>query len=543
MTDWKTQAQAYKARIAAQIPPEWRLSPETLANLPLNVTRLPEDSGLLTAREKEIKTLDATALAAAIAERTYTAVEVATAYAKAAAISAQATHAVMDFFPAEAVAQARALDEELERTGKVVGPLHGVPISVKDMIALAGRARTCGSLAGALDPALQPAGDSVIVAALRAAGAVFYAKTTNPQAIMHLETNSFLGQTLNPWNTRLTPGGSSGGESALIAGGGSVLGIGTDIGGSIRNPCSNCGLFGFKPTAARIPKAGNVGGMPGQETIIGAVGPMGVSARDCELFISAILAAEPWKVDPTMVGMPWRPETAVFSHGGARPRIGVMWDDGVVVPQPPMRRALKAAVDRLKSQGYDVVDFTPYRTAESWAILHKLYFTDGGAYVRGLAAATGEPILPLTEWIMAGAVAEDAAGIMALNRARDAFRVDWWAYFAAQKVDIILTPAYPGPAPVLGTSKYWAYTALFNILDMPGAVFPTGLFVDPKNPEDRADREGDREWLSDEDRLNAARYDAETFTGAPLALQIVGARWEDEMVMKALYGVSEAVRA
>ncbi|TXT06174.1 hypothetical protein VHUM_03647 [Vanrija humicola] len=543
MTDWTTHAEAYKARIAAQIPAEWRLSPETLANLPLNVTRLPEDSGLLSDREKEIKTLDATSLAAAIAARTYSAVEVAKTYAKAAAISSQATHSVMDFFPDEAAARAQWLDDELARTGKPVGPLHGVPISVKDMIGLAGRARTCGSLTGALDPALQPSEDSVIVDALRRAGAVFYVKTTNPQAIMHLETNSFLGETLNPWNTRLTPGGSSGGESSLIAGGGSVLGIGTDIGGSIRNPCSNCGLFGFKPTAARIPKQGNVGGMPGQETIIGAVGPMAVSARDCELFVSSILAAEPWKRDPTMVGMPWRPEAARFSNGGERPRIGVMWDDGVVVPQPPMRRALSAAVDKLKAAGYDVVDFTPYRTAESWEILRQLYFTDGGAYVRGQAAKTGEPILPLTEWIMAGAKDNTATEVMALNRARDAFRLDWWRYFAEQKVDLILTPAYPGPAPVLGTSKYWAYTALFNILDMPGAVFPTGLYVDPQNPADKADVEGARPWLSEEDKLNAERYDAETFVGAPLALQIVGARWEDEMVVKALYGISDVVRA
>lgn len=318
--------------------------------------------------------------------------------------------------------------------------------------------------------------------------------------------------------------------------------IGTDIGGSIRNPCSNCGLFGFKPTAARIPKQGNTSGMPGQETIIGAVGPMGVSARDCELFISSILADEPWRRDPTMVGMPWRPEAAKYTHGGDKPRIGVMWDDGVVLPQPPMRRALAAAVERLKKAGYEVVDFKPYRTQEGWDTLRQLYFTDGGAHIRATAALSGEPILPLTEWIMEGAVNNDATQIRALNRARDAFRLDWWRYYAEQKVDIILTPAYPGPAPVLGTSKYWAYTALFNILDMPGAVFPTGLYVDPKNPLDRADKEGDRAWLSEEDRLNAERYDAETFTGAPLALQIVGERWEDEMVMKALYGISEAVR-
>lgn len=241
-------------------------------------------------------------------------------------------------------------------------------------------------------------------------------------------------------------------------------------------------------------------GMPNQESIVGAIGPMGVSARDMELFVKVQLDAKPWQVDPSVVKMPWRPEEVEWVNGD-KPRIGVQWNDGVVVPQPPMRRALEEAVDKLKAAGYEVVEVKPFRTAEAWALLKYLYFTDGGKRVRTEAARTGEPVLPLTEWVLNGAVESTSTEVIELVRRREAFRKEYAAYWNKQNIDIMILPAMPGPANKLGTSKYWNYTAFYNLVDYPGAVFPTNINVDPKNPADAADPP--REYLSEDDKRTA----------------------------------------
>lgn len=246
--------------------------------------------------------MDATGLRDALASRQVSAVAVTTAFLKAAGIAHGATNCLMDYFPEEALETARYLDAEMERTGKPVGPMHGVPISIKgmsggsdeireradivDQMCVKGREITA-SFASWVGKNV-PEKDGVFVRILREAGAgmafcrvsdmyvadqlVFYVKTSIPQAIMHLETDSFLGPTLNPYNRELTSGGSSGGEGALIGCRGSPMGyvmtfrvarlslmssLGTDIGGSIRNPAALNGIYGFKPTATRLPKGGN----------------------------------------------------------------------------------------------------------------------------------------------------------------------------------------------------------------------------------------------------------------------------------------------
>lgn len=276
--------------------------------------------------------------------------------------------------------------------------------------------------------------------------------------------------------------------------------------------------------------------MPNQEAITGAIGPMAVSARDCELFIKVVLAAQPWKLDPSVLRQPWRPEEVSFV-GGAKPRIGVMWNDGVVVPQPPMRRALAAAVEQLKAKGYEVVDFKPHRTAEAWALLKKLYFTDGGARVKNMSAATGEPVLELTQWIMEGARDTPASEVFDLVGQREKFRAEYAEYWESQGIDVLLCPPMPGPAAKRLTSRYWMYTAMFNLLDYPGAVFPTGLVVDPKNAGDAKDAE--REWLSADDKAQAELYSPEVMVGAPVCLQLVGPRTEDEKLMEAFKIISK----
>ncbi|WVQ81627.1 hypothetical protein IAT38_003751 [Cryptococcus sp. DSM 104549] len=531
-SDWTSAADAFKASLAAKIP----------ADLLLPETALSSDQPLasvlasaLSPKEQDIQSLDATALAEAIAAKTYTSVDVLKAYARAAVIVHQRTNCLMDFFLDEAMDRAKWLDEQLEKTGKTVGPLHGVPISVKDHLGLKGHMMTGGFLSW-VDKYVAPK-DSSLVAALRAGGAVFWVKTTNPQGIMHLETKSFMGTTTNPYNAKLTSGGSSGGEGALVGGGGSPLGIGTDIGGSIRSPCAHNGLFGFKPTSIRLPKGGNKSAQAGNECIVGAIGPMGRSIRDLELFINVVLASEPWKLDPSSVRMPWRPAEVAFI-GGEKPKVGVMWEDGVVKPLPPMRRALEYAVEKLKAAGVEVVEYPAFKQKEGWEILSKLYYTDGAKRTLGFIEESGEPVLPLTQWVIdQGAKELPATGIWDLVARRDMYRSEYNAHFQSLGVDVILCPPAPGPAPQHETSKYWSYTGMFNLVDYPAGIFPTGLFVDPK-----LDGKEEREFLGEEDALVWKDYDAEIAEGAPVSLQVAGSRWEDEKVMAAMDVISSIVR-
>lgn len=195
----------------------------------------------------------------------------------------------------------------------------------------------------------QPAEEnSALAAMLIDLGAVLYCKTNLPQTIMTGDSdNNIFGRTLNPRNKLFTAGGSTGGEGALIALRGSILGVGTDIGGSIRVPSVCNGIYGFRPSVGLVPHGGvRDVTTPGTDGVRSTAGPMATSLRDCELFVKTILQGDTWKYDSTSISVPWT--NLKPAH---KLRIGVAQDDGVFTPSPPVRRALDQAVDRLRSNG------------------------------------------------------------------------------------------------------------------------------------------------------------------------------------------------
>lgn len=203
--------------------------------------------------------------------------------------------------------------------------------------------------------------------------------------------------TVNPFNTTLTSGGSSGGEGALVGLHGSCLGIGTDIGGSIRSPAANQGLWGFKGTCGRLPMQGLTAMMAGEEHILGTIGPLSTSLEGCKLFVKTVVEGKPWLNDPSMMPFEWRNLTGK----GKKLKVAVIWDDGVVKVHPPVTRALKEVVEKLKaSPNVEVIDWTPYKHDEAWEIIANLYFADGAADELACIQASGEPILPLTDFIL-----------------------------------------------------------------------------------------------------------------------------------------------
>ncbi|KAJ7187227.1 amidase signature domain-containing protein [Mycena filopes] len=536
---WPQVALDAVAERDARIPVPWRLAPSFLANYPpgSDVRSAAAESGLLSAKELDITSVDqdAVSIVARIKSKEFTAVEVVLAFAKRAAIAHQLISCLSDFFVEDALARAKELDDYYEKTGKTVGPLHGLPVGMKDHLYLAGRKSTAGFSGDILQPPAEKNGHLAQI--LYDAGAVFYVKTNLPQSIMHLETYSFWGQVLNPINTKLTPGGSSGGCSALIAFGGSPLSVGSDIGGSLRSPAAACGIWTLKPTTLRIPR-GATAAQPGTDSILSTFGPLARSLRDIDLWFSVVIGSKPWLREYNLVPIPWQIPTALWSGASGRLRVGVMWHDGVVLPQPPIRRALKTLVEALKKNPskFEVVDYAPYKHFEAGELAHELYFVDGGKCIRERAAVTGEPVLPLTEWVITRPSVKDHTTheLWEMNLRREALRAEYLEQFNTQKIDVILCPAGAGPAPALGTCRYWGYTNVWNFVDYPAAVFPTGLYSTPT--VDLADTA--RDYMSEADEDNANCYEPTTFSGAPLCLQLVARRFEDEMVVKALQEIS-----
>lgn len=183
--DYEARRKVLHEVLSSKIPANLRLDPSLIKNPPKNVTKIPDTCGLLTDMEIKITNdFDATDLVAAIADKKLSSIQVVTAFAKRAAIAHQLTACLTDFFLEEALTRAKELDEYLEKTGKVVGPLHGLPISVKAHMPTAGHYADSGYMS-TIEWSTE---DSQMIAILRKLGAVFYVKTNQPQGIMHLES-------------------------------------------------------------------------------------------------------------------------------------------------------------------------------------------------------------------------------------------------------------------------------------------------------------------------------------------------------------------
>jgi amidase len=228
-----------------------------------------------------------------------------------------------------------------------------------------------GGNLGISDPDKTHKVESQIVTELLSLGAVLYCKTSLPQTLLFGETkNNLIGETLNPNNRNLSCGGSSGGEAALMALGGSSVGVGTDIGGSLRIPTGFCGIFSIKPTSNRLSYRDAANTNPGQDTYRSTLGFMGTSINALEVVFKSVLSTEPWLRDPAVFPIPFRNEmmnlylSRADSNGNVRSgekplKMGVLWSDGMVGPHPPVLRGLRVVAEALKKAGHKVSDDDP----------------------------------------------------------------------------------------------------------------------------------------------------------------------------------------
>ncbi len=271
-------------------------------------------------------------------------------------------------FDAERV---RTLAHELDQQKSPRGPLHGLPVTVKSSIAMSGYRCEIGSK---LHEGDVPAEDAVVVARLRAAGALVLGTTNCPEFLMAYETDNLLhGRTHNPWDLARTPGGSSGGESAAIAAGMSAAGLGSDSGGSVRVPAHFTGICSLKPTPGRIPGRGHLPPCIGPFSILGAIGPMARTMADVTLLFRTLCGQD--QQDPTSSPVPLCSPSLDDLRAHA---IGFFEDDGLVPVTHDTRVAVNAAANALREAGFRVEPFRP-RTLEQLRSLWTTFFVQCGA--------------------------------------------------------------------------------------------------------------------------------------------------------------------
>ncbi len=297
--------------------------------------------------------LDATALLAALSKGETSSVEIVNALIERRKTVGDKVSAIVLPLDESAKKAAESADAARKR-GDSLGPLHGLPVTIKDNFEVIGTPATLGVVQRRNHHSQQ---DAVSVAALRNVGAVVLGKTNVPQLLLVQESdNGIYGVTKNPWNTGRSPGGSSGGEGAAIATGQSPLGLGSDIGGSIRIPAHFCGIAGLKPTVDRWSTRGMLGGIDGQEVVRAAAGPMARSVRDLSLAMTALDPAWQARRDPGV--LPLRVEDP--SHVSLKGlRIGWFSDDGFMSPCPSIVRAVERAKAHLQAAGAHLVDYRP----------------------------------------------------------------------------------------------------------------------------------------------------------------------------------------
>ena len=395
-----------------------------------------------------------------------------------ATIAHQLTNCLTEPLFEQALARATFLDQHLATTGQPLGPLHGLPISVKDTFHLAGIDSSIGIAALCFRPALE---NSPIVQLLLDAGAVIHCKTNVPQTLLALDsTNNIFGRTLNPENRQQwTAGGSSGGEAVLVKMRGSVMGVGTDVGGSIRIPAMCNGIYGFKPSVGRVPAGGQeTGQLPaaGKVGMESSVGPIARCLDDIALFMEVVEAARMWERDSSIVpGRWWDTRNDISKSPLKKPLIGIIWTDGNVNPLPPIRKVLQEMKQSLQAAGISIIDIPAPVFSHCQPLANKFFTAEGSAHIFSLLSSTSEALIPWLSTRLKPNRPTSLSTFRDLQAQRSALHDEFLKIFKTpdgQTIDALICPVAPHPVPPLDRWNSVGYTSAFVLLDYPAASIP-----------------------------------------------------------------------
>jgi len=403
----------------------------------------------------------------------------------------------------ERVRQQARHAETAVMSGRELGPLHGVPISIKASIEVAGMKCEAGTR---LRAGYVAQTDAPLVERLRRAGALILGMTNTPELLMAWETdNAVYGRTNSPWDLERTPGGSSGGESAAIASGMSAGGIGSDGGGSIRVPAHFSGICGLKPTPGRIPATGHFPPSGGPFALIGVVGPMARTVDDLKVLFEVTQGPDDGDTCAAPVPLRWPTPNELKQL-----KIGYFEDDGRTPVTRQIRSAVRTAADALRHAGFQVESFRPEGLEQSRILWKRFFVKMGGMLIAPMFAGREQDANPILKQFLEWSEAEPKLSehdVIDTWIQRDMLRANFLEQM--RKYPILLCPPAAIPAFRHGERNWavegkkieyldaWSYTEWFNLLGNPAAVVPI---------------------THSERRL-------------PVGVQIVGRPWEEEQVL------------
>eukprot|EP00743_Colponemidia_sp_Colp-15_P002422 GILK01002626.1.p1 GENE.GILK01002626.1~~GILK01002626.1.p1 ORF type:complete len:609 (+),score=87.34 GILK01002626.1:56-1828(+) len=509
--------------------------------------------------QRKVLRMNVTELLAALDQGTLTSVDIMRVYChRASTIGANLDLVAEENYDEalKAAEEADAARARAKKTGEKLGMLHGIPISLKDQIDQRGFDSTCGLAVRCFKPAKD---DGLLAQLLRKQGAIFFVRSNVPQCLLLPESmNAIWGTAKNPFDPARTPGGSSGGEAGLIASGCSPLGVGTDIGGSIRIPAHLCGIYGFKPTPTRITSKGIAIPRPrevgGNESIRSTAGPMGRSVDDLWLMLSSLIVPEVAKADPHTAYIPL--QEAEFKST-KKLRIGYYVDDGFFTPAPSCIRAVHQAVNALEAAGHEVVKFDLPRGFHAATIYYALMSADGR--MRGLVdALEGESlhstydalyrISRVPELLRKPLAAllhvlgeKRSSALFTIGGAKSAY--EFWQYVSERtlyqreflsawtdaRLDALIAPGLGLPAWPHSMAKELtpacSYTFLYNLLHYPAGTVPVTTV--------RADETVYSDTFNDRYTKLAAKV-LEGAVGLPVGVQVVSLPFHDEVALRVM---------
>ena len=430
-------------------------------------------SAVKTSIPDDILFTSAKRLAAMVKAKQISSVELTQAYLDRIHAVNPKINAVVLIAAERALAEAREADSMLAK-GKLQGALHGVPFTVKDSHDTAGLVSTGGTMGR---KSFIPGQDATSIARLRAAGGIVMGKTNTPELTMSFKTTNLLfGATHNPYKHGYQPGGSTGGGAAIIAAGGSPFDIGTDFGGSIRQPAHCCGIAGLKPSTGRVPRTGHIVGYGGTFDAMQVVGPLARWVEDLEMLTDIIRG--PDYLDAAIVPAPWLSPAAVDLK---KIKVAYYTSNGSKDPATPETiAAVKRAVSILEAAGVTCIEDCPTALhRESQELRNALSAADGRAWVRRLLEGYGTKQVSRVVGLSQDNQC-DVERFTELVEQLDANRSKFLQWF--QSYDLVLAPVNPGPAEIwpddLDASFYTpgniGYTATYNNTGWPGAVVRAG---------------------------------------------------------------------
>lgn len=402
--------------------------------------------------------------------------------------------------------QAREADAKLAR-GEIMGPLHGVPITIKDSVDTAGLISTGGTKGRA---SFVPRNDATVVRRLRDAGAVLLGKTNTPELTLAFETDNLVyGRTNNPYDLSRTCGGSSGGAAAILAVGGSALDIGSDTAGSIRVPSHFCGTVGLKPTTGRVPRTGHILPAAGATDSLTQLGPMARSVEDLMLALP-IIAGMDWR-DQAVIPMPLEEPERLDPKSL---RIAFHTDNGILSPRREIAAAVSLAAKTLAGIGMRVGEARPEGMDQGFDIWAALMAADGGVWIQRLLDLYGTTEThPLLQDVLDNSAMRGLPGAEFGNLLirMDEFRSRMLSFM--ERYDAIVCPVCAFAALPHNTTNDGAnfpgfsYTAIFNVTGWPAAVVRGGTTPD----------------------------------GLPIGVQIVGGPWREDVVLTVARRLEDAL--